>query len=78
MVSEETASLRGADYRPMVRALKDSVNWTCQHCGWQPPNANERVAILVHHKNSDPLDQSPENLEVICSNCHDRQHGGRL
>lgn len=39
----------------------------CERCG--VPNA-----LDVHHRNENPLDNSPENLERICRSCHVRHH----
>lgn len=43
----------------------------CQRCGFEP----EHVAQMdVHHKDRNHGNDSPENLELICSNCHRLEH----
>jgi hypothetical protein len=38
----------------------------CENCG-------KATALDVHHRNHDPLDNRPENLEVLCRGCHLRE-----
>jgi hypothetical protein len=33
-----------------------------------------KVRPIVHHKNLNPMDNRPQNLIVICPNCHDKIH----
>lgn len=35
----------------------------------------EVPAVLVHHKDNDELNSSPENLESLCNECHEKEHG---
>lgn len=39
----------------------------CELCGY------EKVTV-VHHRNRNPLNNSSENLQVLCMNCHHLQH----
>ena len=39
----------------------------CQLC-------NSQYHITVHHKNENPFDNSLENLQVLCWNCHKKIH----
>ena len=39
----------------------------CQLC-------NSEYHITVHHKNENPFDNSLENLQVLCWNCHKKIH----
>lgn len=39
----------------------------CERCG-------KPDALDVHHRNRNPLDNSPENLERLCRSCHYREH----
>jgi 5-methylcytosine-specific restriction endonuclease McrA len=42
----------------------------CNRCGY-----DEHVGILkVHHRNRDRSNSDPENLEILCPNCHDLEH----
>jgi 5-methylcytosine-specific restriction endonuclease McrA len=33
------------------------------------------VAVLVHHKDHDELNWADENLESLCNDCHEEEHG---
>lgn len=42
----------------------------CNRCGFK-----EHMEILqVHHKDCDTQNNKPENLEVLCPNCHNWEH----
>lgn len=43
----------------------------CPRCGFE---ASHPAQMDVHHKNRDHSDNRPENLEVICANCHRLEH----
>ena len=52
-----------------VRALKE-LGESCNRCGY-----NEYKKVLqVHHKDRDRLNNSIENLEVLCPTCHMVEH----
>lgn len=54
------------NYRKKALEHYDKV---CVRCGY----SNE-LALEVHHKNKNRLDNSIENLEVLCANCHTIEH----
>lgn len=46
----------------------------CERCGnsmWM----GEQIPLELHHKNFDHYDNSLENLQILCSNCHMQVHG---
>jgi len=46
-------------------------NYKCSKCGWGEVNEfTKTIPLEVHHKNGDFLNNIPENLEVLCPNCH--------
>lgn len=56
-----------ADYRKLAIRNKSTV---CERC-----NYDENIAaIVVHHKDRDRSNNSLENLEVLCANCHAIEH----
>jgi hypothetical protein len=53
------------------RYLRQKYNNKCSKCGWSQPNPITGHAILeVDHINGDWKDNSEENLDLICCNCH--------
>jgi hypothetical protein len=43
----------------------------CELCGWGEVNPTSgRVPLQVNHKDGNPDNHRPENLELICPNCH--------
>lgn len=71
--------------RERSAALKRE-NYTCERCGKKQSKAKGReVEINVHHKNGvdwgDLVDlvftrllQTADDLEVLCVDCHDKEH----
>ena len=49
------------------RARKAVTKSECERCG-----VTER--LHVHHKDKNPLNDSPQNLQVLCSKCHAKVH----
>lgn len=41
----------------------------CERCGYR-----KKEILQVHHKNRNRLDNSSDNLEIICPNCHYEEH----
>ena len=54
-------------YRNVAFSSKPKI---CERCDY---SANEK-AIIVHHKDRNRENASPENLEVLCCNCHVLEH----
>lgn len=41
----------------------------CERCNFHNP-----FALIVHHRDSDRSNNTPENLETLCANCHAIEH----
>jgi len=71
--------------RERARALREQ-KYTCQRCGRKQSRAKgKEVYVQVHHKNGikwnvmltmvyKTLLCNPEELEVLCTDCHDKEH----
>ena len=56
-------------FKILKRRLLIERGKKCERCGY------DRYQILhVHHKNRNRSDNRPENLEIICPNCHYEEH----
>lgn len=42
-------------------------NETCARCGWK---ADHECQLDVHHVDRNHRNNSPENLQTLCANCH--------
>jgi 5-methylcytosine-specific restriction endonuclease McrA len=56
--------------RPTARNyLAEARGYKCEVCGisdWQ----NKKLVLHVDHINGDPSNDHPDNLRLICPNCH--------
>lgn len=51
--------------------LLDKAGHKCTKCGWGVPNPVTGKPILtISHIDGNPENNRPENLEVLCFNCH--------
>ena len=57
-----------ASYRK--RALRNSKTKSCEVCGY----SEHPGALQVHHKDCNRSNNSLENLQILCPNCHEEFH----
>lgn len=51
--------------------LRETRGEKCECCGWAVRHAvTGKVPVQVNHKDGDALNNRPENLELLCPNCH--------
>ena len=51
--------------------LFNKYNISCQNCGWSEINIHTGlVPLQIHHIDGDCLNNSEQNLELLCPNCH--------
>lgn len=55
-----------------IREMKLTHNPLCEIC---LESNIERIAIIVHHRDGDELNNSMDNYQSVCSACHNRLHG---
>lgn len=52
--------------RQAMKMVKDA----CEMCG----RMKTTTRLYVHHKDGNPLNNKPENLQTLCGSCHSRMH----
>ena len=51
--------------------LIEQANYKCSQCGFDTPHPDDGASILeVDHIDGDARNSRPENLRVVCPNCH--------
>jgi len=60
-------ALRNPNWPRTIRQAKTTVHYTCELCRH---TSQRKGWLTVHHRNGDRLDDSPENLRVLCRKCH--------
>ena len=51
--------------------LLEQSGGACSQCGWSGLNHHTgRPCLEIDHIDDDPFNHSPENLQVVCPNCH--------
>lgn len=56
-------------FRVLKFKLLEDKNSCCERCGY-----NKSQILQIHHKNRNRKDNSKNNLEIICPNCHYEEH----
>lgn len=77
MTKEEYEKLLQSDYwKGYSYSLIKERNFTCEDCGRSFPNM--RHMLQVHHlvyRDANPWSYNPEELIVLCKECHEKRHG---
>ena len=51
--------------------LLEKANYQCEECGWNKINKfTGRSPLEIDHIDGDAYNNFPENLRVLCPNCH--------
>ena len=55
----------------MFSGLIEKYNNKCSICGWCEENTyTKSIPLEVEHIDGNPYNNSPENVTLICPNCH--------
>lgn len=62
---------RRQEHKKLKRAMLEyGFEYKCKKCGCADEWCGEKITLEVNHKNWDWKDNTPENLEFLCPNCH--------
>ena len=57
------------------QTYRANLDWTCEGCGVCLDQAEHRRLLHCHHRNGVTSDNSQENLQALCVECHAKQPG---
>ena len=58
-------------HKYVKRYLLEKYNNSCQECGWNKVNEyTGNVPLQIHHIDGDCTNNSEDNLQLLCPNCH--------
>ena len=58
------------EWTRISKQMKTKKNYTCEKCNWQVKDSYERRFIHTHHENGDKMNNTNDNLIVLCIECH--------
>ena len=67
------ANIYSKNFRDISSKLRKKKNWICEEC--KRDFSKNKSELHVHHINGIKSDNSPNNLKVLCSECHSNQPG---
>ena len=77
------SAVRGVSLQ-MKRGIREyllsNAKHKCQKCGWGKRHPQDgRTTLHIHHIDGDAHNSNPNNLSVLCPNCHSLtdNHGAR-
>lgn len=79
------AYMQSSEWRLRRLAAMIAAKWTCQRCGYVKRSGTAAIADLIesrelhiHHTTYARFGRElPEDLEVLCESCHEKEHAGR-
>lgn len=77
MTKEEYEHLLKSDYwKGYSHSLIKERNFTCQDCGRRFPGEHNKLQVHhLHYRDANPWSYDPEEVVVLCEECHRRRHG---
>jgi len=68
---EKGVSVRGVVSKHIRAYLLSETGGTCQKCGYQKVHSvTGNFIVEINHIDGDAYNTTPDNLEVLCPNCH--------
>jgi hypothetical protein len=75
--SNNISSNYTADWPSISAKLRSELNYTCEQCGVELKSDSK--LLHTHHINGNKVDNGPDNLRVLCADCHKKQpHHGHI
>ena len=70
-VSGNYNNTRNSIHRYIKQYLFEKNKNKCQMCGWSEINkTSNKIPLHVHHIDGDSGNTTPDNLQLLCPNCH--------
>jgi hypothetical protein len=74
-LSGEISGGKGEGYGKLaswaIRYLLEKAKYKCEKCGFNKAHPRTGKTILeTHHKDENPNNSRPENIIILCPNCH--------
>jgi len=66
------------DFNLKSKKLRENKNYKCNDCGLNMSKQEHNRFAHVHHKDGDKSNDIPQNLEVLCIECHSNQAGHEI
>lgn len=64
------------DWATVSRRYKEDRGWRCEDCGvYCGGSKSDRRLLHVHHRDLDPQNNAPWNLDALCVVCHSERPG---
>lgn len=72
LAGEETGTTNGGNMNTFVRRwIFETRESKCEECGWGETNVySHTIPLEVEHVDGNPKNNRPENLKLLCPNCH--------
>lgn len=71
-LSGKDSGTQKGGYKPFIKNyLLEKHNYKCSGCGWSEKNpVTNNIPLEVEHIDGNAYNNRPENLDLICPNCH--------
>jgi 5-methylcytosine-specific restriction endonuclease McrA len=56
--------------RTLMSVLSKKIGYKCQTCGNDGNWMYKKLSLQIHHIDGDSLNNKPDNLTILCPNCH--------
>lgn len=74
-IKKENLKFYKTEWKIITKKKKTETNYKCQKCGKEHNTENTKNILTVHHIDSNPQNNTPENLIALCTVCHMREQG---